>query len=232
MNCDGIAPYYEILERASFGSWLKRTRTAYLAEVCGARRALLCCGGDGRFLVRLLEADRDVRVDYVDLSAEMVKIARWRVGAMGREFLDRVRFLVGDVRDVVDSAASAGSYDLIVTHFFLDCFSERELGEIVGHLRECAAPRARWLVSEFHEVKTRVGRVWSRALICGMYAAFRVVTGLRVTEVPDYQAALMSRGFRMREGRTMLGGLLLASLWHKVVHGGGAGCTNEATTVE
>ena len=215
MNCDGIAPYYEMLERATFGSWLRRTRTAYLAEVCGAERALLCGGGDGRFLVRLLEADRDVRVDYVDLSAEMVKIARRRVGAMGREFSERVRFLVGDVRDV---ATSGAKYDLIVTHFFLDCFSERELGAVVGRLRECAAPGARWLVSEFHEVKTRVGRVWSRAVILGMYAGFRVVTGLRVAEVPDYEGELVRSGFRLRNGRAMLGGLLRASLWQSVVH--------------
>lgn len=217
MNCDGIAPYYEMLERVSFGSWLRRTRTAYLAEISGAQRALLCGGGDGRFLARLLEADRDVRVDYVDLSAEMVKIARRRVSAMGREFSDRVRFAVGDVSDVVDSAVTARGYDLIVTHFFLDCFAEKELGELVGRLRECAAPGARWVVSEFHEVKTRVGRVWSRALISGMYAAFRVVTGLRATEVPDYEAALVRSGFRMRGGRTMLGGLLRASLWQRVV---------------
>jgi ubiquinone/menaquinone biosynthesis C-methylase UbiE len=211
MNCDGIAPYYEMLERALFGNWLWRTRTAYLAEVCGARRALLCGGGDGRFLVRLLEADRNVRVDYVDLSAEMVKIARRRVDALGRESSERVRFLVADVRDVV---AAAENYDLIVTHFFLDCFSERELREIVERLREGAAPGARWLVSEFHEAKTRFGRVCSRALIFGMYAAFGVMTGLRVKKLPDYEAVLLQGGFHMRDGRKMLGGLLGASLWH------------------
>ena len=211
MNCDGIAPYYEMLERASFGNRLRRTRTAFLTEVCGARRALLCGGGDGRFLVRLLQADRNVRVDYVDLSAEMVKIAQRRVGAMGQESSERVRFLVGDVRDVV---AATGKYDLIVTHFFLDCFSERELGEIVRRLRGCAAPGAKWLVSEFHEVETPVGRVWSRALISGMYGAFRVVTGLRVAKLPDYEAALVRGGFRMQEARKLLGGLLRASLWH------------------
>lgn len=210
MNCDGIAPYYEMLERVSFGNWLRRTRTTYLAEVCGAQRALLCGGGDGRFLVRLLEADRSVRVDYVDLSAEMARIARRRVVVMGHEFSDRVRFLVGDVRDV---AATAGNYDLIATHFFLDCFNERELEEIVGLLRGCAAPGAQWLVSEFHEVKTRVGRVWSRALISGMYTAFGVVTGLRVARLPDYEAALVEGGFRMQNARKLLGGLLRASLW-------------------
>jgi ubiquinone/menaquinone biosynthesis C-methylase UbiE len=221
MNCDGLAPYYEMLERASFGNWLRRTRTAYLAEVCGARRALLCGGGDGRFLARLLEADQNVCVDYVDLSAEMVKIARRRVDAMGRESSERVRFLVGDVRDVV---AAAGNYDLIVTHFFLDCFSERELREIVGRLGACAAPGARWLVSEFHEVKTRVGRVCSRALIFGMYAAFGALTGLRVAKLPDYEAALMRGGFRMWGGRKLLGGLLQASLWRH----GGAECATAA----
>jgi ubiquinone/menaquinone biosynthesis C-methylase UbiE len=149
-------------------------------------------------------------VDYVDLSAEMVRIARRRVDAMEGEFSERVRFLVGDVRDV---EATAGNYDLIATHFFLDCFNERELEEIVGRLRGYAAPGAQWLVSEFHEVKTRVGRVWSRALISGMYAAFGVVTGLRVAKLPDYEAALVEGGFRMQNARKLLGGLLQASLW-------------------
>ncbi|MGB7281081.1 MAG: class I SAM-dependent methyltransferase [Candidatus Acidiferrum sp.] len=210
MNCDGIARYYEALERLSFGRFLERSRFAFLGETRFSQRAILCGGGDGRFLARLLCENPRVEVDFVELSPKMIELAERRVAGMGRAFRERVRFHSTDIRDFQPWPEG---YDLIVTHFFLDCFGEQELAQVVARLASCGAPRVRWIVSDFREADGLIGRMWTGAVIRGLYAAFQLTTGLCVTQLPDYAAALARRGYFLRCEEKALGGLLHSSLW-------------------
>jgi ubiquinone/menaquinone biosynthesis C-methylase UbiE len=210
MNCDGIACYYEILEHLSFGTWLERCRFAFLQNVRTSQKAIVCGGGDGRFVARLLAVNAQVEVDFVELSGKMVETAERRISAMGKSFRQRVQFHAADVRTF---APRYQGYDLIVTNFFLDCFVEPELGNVVKRLANWAAPDVRWIVSDFQEGKTATARVWTRAVIRGLYAAFRITTGLRTVRLPDYAAAIARERYILRREESSLGGLLYSSLW-------------------
>lgn len=210
MNCDTLAPYYEVLEHLFFGRHLEQRRFAFLDEARTSQRTIVCGGGDGRFLARLLRINRRLEADFVELSPKMVDLADRRVTSMGPDFRERVRFCARDVREFEPRAAG---YDLIVTHFFLDCFSEPELTDVVGRLATWAAPDARWIVSEFAEAEGPIGRVWTRAVIRGLYAAFSLTTGLCVTRLPNYVAALGRTGFLLLREEQALGGLVHSSLW-------------------
>jgi SAM-dependent methyltransferase len=226
MNCDAIAPYYHLLERLSFGNALHRTRCTYLNEVKTAHRALLCGDGDGRFLAALLRANPHVEVDFVDLSPRMIQLARRRIAKIDRaaERVEnsgsnpraaataRVRFWPADVAEFVPPWP-APNYDVIVTHFFLDCFCDAELAQLVPRIASWAAPNALWLISDFRESETPLGRLYTHAIIRSLYAAFRLTTGLRVTQLPNYKSALASANAQPLQETNSLSGLLHASLW-------------------
>ncbi len=185
---------------------------AFLGETRTAERAIVCGGGDGRFLARLLGANPRVQVDFVELSPRMIELAERRVASMGEAFRQRVKFHAGDV---CEFRPRPEGYDLIVTHFFLDCFSETELESVVGSLANWGAHDARWMISDFREADGPVGRVWTRGVITGLYAAFRLTTGLRVSRLPNYTAALARAGYVARWEERQLGGLLHSSLWDR-----------------
>jgi Methyltransferase domain len=210
MNCDGIAPYYEFLEHLSFGKRLEQRRFAFLGEARTSQSAIVCGGGDGRFLARLLRMNSRLEVDFIELSLKMVELAERRVASMGQSFRERVRFCTGDVREC---EPRLGGYDLIVTHFFLDCFSESEVASVVSRLALWAKPGALWLVSDFREAEGAIGRIWTRSVIRGLYLAFRFATGLKVTRLPDYVRAVSKEGFCVRREERALGGLLHSSVW-------------------
>ena len=210
MNCDRLAPYYESLEHLSFGRYLEQRRFAFLEEMKRSERTLECGGGDGRFLARLLSLNHVVQVDFVDSSPNMAELAERRVSSMGSAFRERVRFFIGDVREFEPQPVG---YDLIVTHFFLDCFNDVELAEIVTRLASWRTVHCRWVVSEFCEGQGMIHRLWTRAVIRSLYGAFLLTTGLRVTRLPDYKAALAREGFLSRFERNALGSLLHSSLW-------------------
>lgn len=140
----------------------------------------------------------------------MVELARARAKRLGHDCTARVRFHVGDVRNL---QRPAHQYDLIVTHFFLDCFADHDLLPLVRDLAGYAGPRARWILSEFCEAPGRWGRLWTGAVTRSLYAAFKLTTNLTVTRLPDYGGALEQAGFQPDKREEALGGLLHSSVW-------------------
>lgn len=195
MNCDGIARWYRWIEYAGFGRALERRRQAFLSDVSDVRRVLALGDGDGRALAALLAAAPDVCVDYIDVSARMLELARTRAGG------EHVNYRCEDART---ARLAEVEYDLIVTHFFLDCFDETDLEPLIVRLASAATPRARWLISEFR------GNGW---LVRGLYVFFRITTGLRTRRLVDHHPLLKRHGFRMVSHEDSWRGLLTSELW-------------------
>ena len=53
----------------------------------------------------------------------------------------------------------------------------------------------------------------ARIIVCGLYIAFRALTGLDTVALPDHVASLTSAGFHRRDQHLSLGGLLTTELW-------------------
>jgi ubiquinone/menaquinone biosynthesis C-methylase UbiE len=210
MNCDRIARWYETAEHLSFRKALECRRLAYVNRLGESRRAMLCGGGDGRFLSGLLLANPVVEVTYVDLSLEMMRVAEHRIARLGKSYRVRVQFFCADV---LTFAPPHADYDLFATHFFLDCLSSGDIRTLISKMMVWARPRAKWVLSEFQYSQSMFGRVWTRAIIRSLYAAFRVATGLRVHRITPHTALLRSAGFYRQQCDVALGGLLISELW-------------------
>lgn len=206
MNCDGIARWYRWLEYAGFGGELERRRFQFLGNVCDARRALALGEGDGRFLAKLAAQNPESAIDYVDASLKMLELARARVGA------SRVNFRQADVRL---AALPRSEYDLIVTHFLLDCFEESDVRAVAARVAEAAQPRARWVVSEFRQPARGWRAAWARSWLGLLYWFFRLTTGLETRRLVDYHPILKGHGFRLERQITSRFGLLTSELWQR-----------------
>ncbi len=209
MNCDRLARWYRVLEYAGFGRALQQRRTAFLDRMTTVRRVLVLGDGDGRFLAVFLRVNRHAEVDSVDSSAAMLALAHGRLDPADTT---RVRFHHTDARCWQPPPVS---YDLIVTHFFLDCFTDAEVRPLVARLAAFAAPGARWIVSDFRQPARGFAAWHARAWIAGLYAFFRVTTGLRVRRLPDHTAALGAAGFRLESELLDRLDLLTAQLWRR-----------------
>lgn len=207
MNCDPIARWYRWLEYGAFGGALQRRRVAFLSGMSKAKNALVLGDGDGRFLAELLRLNRHVRVDAVDLSGGMIALAQRR--ASDAAAAGRVRFYRADAREF---PLRAGGYDLIVTHFFLDCFNDAELAALVPRLAAAGDKEARWVISEFSLAGGRRARLW----VAFLYRAFGWATGLRVRRLPEYAVALRAAGLALEREEFSAGKLLVSQLWGRL----------------
>lgn len=203
---DKLAPLYRWMEYLSFGPLLWRTRVAYLPQIDGAREALVLGDGDGRFTAALLRRNRQVHICAVDASGRMLRRLRQRAAKQGNA--SRVLLLHADATAILPQ----GPFDLVCSHFFLDCLSDAQCCLLAAAIAERIEPSGCWIISEFAVPAGRL-RWLAGVLVRGLYAAFGLLTGLRVKQLPDYAAALLRAGFTRAAVQTKLGGILRAELW-------------------
>jgi SAM-dependent methyltransferase len=203
---DGLARPYRWMELATFGPYLTRCRTAFLRDCLTCRRALILGDGDGRFTAELLRANPTIEIDVVDASAAMLRALLHRAGSDR----GRVHSYCADVRGFQPPHPP---YDLVVTHFFLDCLATGEIGALAATLRGATSDDALWVVSEFAVPPGWFGRLVARPLIWFLYRAFAVLTGLRIRKLPDHGAALASAGFSQKRRKLWLHNLLVSEIW-------------------
>jgi ubiquinone/menaquinone biosynthesis C-methylase UbiE len=197
------------MEYITFGAALERCRFAHLPSLSSKRRALVIGDGDGRFLARLLAANPDIHADVVDASPAMLQLLRARLAKQGAA--SRALTICADARNLQLPPAA---YDLVVTHFFLDCLTPAEAESLIARVRPALADGATWLVSEFQVPETpRVTAWFARCIIATLYASIRLLTGLRVRQIPPWRELLAAAGFQRVASRTGLGGLLVSERW-------------------
>jgi|SRR5579875_2442397 len=212
MNCDAIARWYRWLEYLAFGRALEKARFEYLRAAAGARRVLVLGDGDGRFLAALARENRDCDIDSIDTSGEMLRLAKVRLNRARTASLERVHLHHADAREF---QFPRDRYDLIATHFFLDCFKTEEMPHLISRIARAAAPHATWLIAEFREPKSGFGRYRARLTIWASYLFFRFATGLQTKALPDYRPALIANGFRLCGSRLRSNGMLISELWQR-----------------
>src|SRR5579859_448771 len=111
------------MELVLAGNKLQRCRTAFLEKSADSRNVLIMGEGNGRFLIECRRRLRAAHIICVDSSRRMLEMAKER---LRRHKLD------GAATDFVHADAlewrpPPGAFDLVVTHFFLDCFRPEQL---------------------------------------------------------------------------------------------------------
>lgn len=213
MSFDPLARSYRALEFVLAGGLLQRCRTTFLAGTAGCRRALLLGEGPGRFLVPLLQANPQVEVLCVEQSPRMIETA---LRHLQRRRLagPRVRF---EQADALKWRPPPGEFDLLVTHFFLDCFRRDELRMLIPTIAIGARPDARWLLADFRLPERGWRRYRARLVLALMYAFFRCATGLSASCLTPPDALLEAAGFRLAGRRLANFGLVGSDLWLRTV---------------
>ena len=206
MNFDRVATPYRWLETAAFGQQLQQARVAFVRQIAAPRCVLVVGEGNGRFLAAFLQAYPDAAVTCVEASARMIALARKRVRK------EQVDFIEADIRAV---ALPPVQYDLIVTHFVLDCFCEATLREVVAKLARAATPEASWLLADFREPpggwEQRHAQFWLRS----MYGFFRLTTGIDADQLVDPSPFLREAGFACGAQRLSRFEMIKSEWWRR-----------------
>lgn len=208
MNFDRLAPFYQAMERLAAGRKLRRCREAFLGEIPEPQRVLLAGEGRGGFLRECLKRFPGTRFTVVDSSRTMLDLAK---GRLSEEDLKRVLFVHADLLDW----SSDEPFDLIATHFFLDCFGPQTLSAITGKLAAMATNDAVWLISDFQVANGRFSAIRSHWILWLLYRFFRITCKLEARTLTPPDAFIQSAGFERWRRLEFDCGLLKSECWRR-----------------
>jgi ubiquinone/menaquinone biosynthesis C-methylase UbiE len=210
-NFNGIAPLYDALVFLVFGRRLAQAQAVFLQPKArlsfpkgGA--VLVVGGGTGQILQPLLENCQPDRVVYLEKSARMLIRASRRMAEMG--LIGTVEFRLGNETRL----RSDEQFDVIITPFLLDLFTEAKLTEaLLPTLKNALADGGYWLITDF----VRTGVWWQEALLWTMIRFFRLTAGIETRQLVDWQRVLKEAGLRLRAFEPRLNGLVSTELYQK-----------------
>jgi len=208
MRVGRLAPFYRWIEYIAFGHALERRRFALLPRLKDAQRVLILGEGDGRTVERLLQISRTTHFDVVELSPEMIALARQRTRNS-----DRVTFRCEDARNI---DWPANHYDAVITNFFLDCFSEGDARRLIRRLANSLKPEGQWLVAEFAVPPQGWRRIHAGLWIRTMYLFFRITTGLKPSALPPIERLMREAGLECIEHESGRAGLMISESWRQM----------------
>jgi SAM-dependent methyltransferase len=163
-------------------------------------------------LCELIRAHPEIEVDCIDASERMLRLARDRVERELPGGTDRIRFLQ---HDITSRWPAEHQFDLIVTHFFLDCFPENRVAEIVAKLSHAAAVDATWLLADFCIPAGGLARLRAGLWLIAMYRFFQLTAGIEGMELVDPSPFLRAAGFDLARQHLFRNGMLKSELWRK-----------------
>jgi ubiquinone/menaquinone biosynthesis C-methylase UbiE len=212
MSFDALAPHYRWMEFVLAGEKLQRCRTAFLDQISAPENILIWGEGNGRFLVECQRKWKDARIVCADSSERMQALAKERIEKGGLD-AKRIEFIRAEVLEWDPPVKKV--FDLVVTHFFLDCFRAEQLQRIVDALGLAARPNAFWLLADFHTPFAGLQRWRARVILKAMYLFFRIATRLPAQRLTPPDPYLTANDFYLRERRLSEWGLLHSDLWER-----------------
>jgi ubiquinone/menaquinone biosynthesis C-methylase UbiE len=214
MSFDRISGFYPAMERWLAGSCMQKARTACLKELREPKNVLLVGEGHGRLLVEIMRLFPSAKMTCLDGSSGMLKKAKETLRRAGiSEF--RCRFVHADAL-IWEPPAQDEAFDLITSCFIFDCFPQKELDRLVPHLAQSATPDAEWLIADFQIPHSGVARWRASVILRLLYTFFRLVTGIKASELPQHATLLGDAGFTPSSRRELEFGLLYSELWRRI----------------
>jgi hypothetical protein len=136
-----------------------------------------------------------------------VAVARHRLNSM-----PRVNISQGDA---LEYRLPQSTYDVVFTHFFLDCFNNSQVAILAKRLSDSLNSQGIWIVSEFRQSRYGWRKLFTYTSLSIMYCFFRYATGLQTRRLPDHTGALQNAGFAKHQERVSMAGLVASEWWER-----------------
>ena len=200
---DNIAVIYDWLAKAVYGQILIKARAGLVAATPAGSRILIAGGGTGWELEELSRIHpKGLTITYIDASAKMMAIAAKR-NIAGNE--------VNWITCNIETVAATGNYDVILTPFLLDNFTDERLRLLFPDLHHQLQPGGLWLYCDFQNTNV----FWQKAMLIFMYTFFRAICAINATHLPDTEYLFTKYGYKIKSQNCYAGKFITAVVYIK-----------------
>jgi ubiquinone/menaquinone biosynthesis C-methylase UbiE len=157
-NYDSIAFIYDRLAGLVYGRALRDAQIYLVQTIPANAHVLILGGGTGWILEEIAKVHPGgLVIDYVDASAKMTALAAKRNYRQ-----NQVNFITARVEELEHGVKQ---YDVVITPFLLDNFTDEMLGEIFPVIDKHLSNNGVWLYADFRNTDV----AWQRSMLKIMY---------------------------------------------------------------
>ncbi|WP_448701155.1 class I SAM-dependent methyltransferase [Mucilaginibacter sp. AW1-3] len=202
-NYDNSARFYDKLSRMVYGKALVTSQVYLLQFIPPGASVLIVGGGTGWILEEITKLHPSgLKITYIEISAKMTALARGRNVAG-----NQVTF----INQPVEEVNSNENFDVIITPFLFDNFSELTMQKVFTHLHAQLKPKGLWLFTDFQ----LTGKLWQSVLLKSMYYFFSILCGIETTTMPDIESQFVKYGYKKTAVKTFFGEFIISTEYQK-----------------
>lgn len=203
-NYDNSASFYDALSRLVFGRALVNAQVYLLPYIPQNANVLVIGGGTGWILDEITRIHPSgLNITYVEISANMMALSSKRnIGGNKVVFINKA----------IQQAELSPSFDVVITPFLFDNFTEAHLPGVFGHIHRALKPGGLWLYTDFQ----LTGRWWQYLLLKSMLLFFKVLCGVESWRLPDVGKQFASFGYSTVEEKSFFKDFVVSRVYRKV----------------
>jgi ubiquinone/menaquinone biosynthesis C-methylase UbiE len=200
-NYDNSASFYDRLSRLVFGKALVNAQTWLLPRIPENATVLIVGGGTGWILEEITKLHPSgLNITYVEISAKMMALSRKRgTGANNIEFINKA----------VENAGLPADFDVVITPFLFDNFTEESLTGIFQHIRQTLKPGGMWFNIDFQ----LTGKWWQYVMLKSMLLFFKVLCGVPSWRLPDVGKQFGKFGYEVVDEKNFFGDFVVSRMY-------------------
>ncbi|RFZ81046.1 class I SAM-dependent methyltransferase [Mucilaginibacter terrenus] len=202
-NYDNSACFYDRLSGLVFGKAIINAQTFLLGHIPAHSNILVIGGGTGWILEEIARVHpHALSITYVEISANMMELSRKRsYGA------NQVNF----VNTAIEELKLNTEFDVVITPFLLDNYTEEHLPATFNHIHQMLKPSGIWLYTDFQ----LTGKWWQQAMLKSMLSFFKLLCGVESWHLPDAKGQFAKFHYETLAVKTFYKDFIISKVYQK-----------------
>lgn len=202
-NYDNSAWFYDGLSRVVYGRTLIRSQVYLLHYIPANAHVLIAGGGTGWILEEIAKIHPSgLTITYAEISAKMMALSRKRNAGDNKIIY---------INAPVENLAGEASYDVVITPFLFDNFTEQSLQKVFTHIQGKLKPKGLWLNTDFR----LAGKWWQSFLLRTMILFFRIVCRIEAKKLPQIDRCFEQHQYTVINQKAFWGEFILSTVYQK-----------------
>jgi ubiquinone/menaquinone biosynthesis C-methylase UbiE len=172
-NYNSTSLFYDRLSSLLFGNALINAQVYLLKYIPPGSSVIIVGGGTGWILEEIAKVHPSgLTITYVEISEKMMRKSMKRFTGK-----NTIHFVKDDIKKVIAKTP----YDVVITPFFFDNFSQKNAEDIFKHIHNLVKPGGIWLYCDFQ----LTGKWWQMVLLKCMLIFFRIMCNMEADSLPN-----------------------------------------------
>jgi ubiquinone/menaquinone biosynthesis C-methylase UbiE len=202
-NFNNSAWFYDRLSRMVYGRSLIKAQVWLLNYVPKNAHILIAGGGTGWILEEMTRIHPSgLTITYAEVSANMIALSKKRITGN-----NQVHF----VNNAIENVVLPADFDVVLTPFLFDNFTEQTLQRVFCHIHKLLKPNGVWLNCDFQ----LTGKWWQNILLRAMFTFFRIICRIEASKLPAIEKHFEGKGYEVMDEKTFFGKFVVSRVYKK-----------------